>query len=79
VGSIDSRISVQGHPGQKCEILYEKITTTKRAGGMIQMIECLLSQCEAFKPHTPPHKKKKKKKEGRKQRQVYGTKILSKD
>jgi hypothetical protein len=43
------------------------------------MIECLLSQCEAFKTHNHHQKKKKKKKEGRKERQVYGTKILSKD
>jgi hypothetical protein len=58
-------ITVQGQPGQ---IVHQtpiyKTATTKWTGGMAQVIEHLLCQCEALSSNPNPRKKEKKKVKG---------------
>jgi hypothetical protein len=58
------RIEVQSQPGQ-IEFLSRKYPTQKRAGGVVQVLECLPSKCEALSsnPSTKKKKKRKRKKE----------------
>jgi hypothetical protein len=61
-GSINRRIEVQGYLGIKQDFI-SKVTNAKKAGGMAQGVESLLSKCEALSS-TPNTTKVKKNKRG---------------
>jgi hypothetical protein len=51
---------IQAQTGKKQDPI-SKIFKTKRAGGMVQVAECLPSKCEAVSSNPSTAKKKKKK------------------
>jgi hypothetical protein len=62
MGSVTRRITVQASSGIKARH-YAKITKVKRAGGVAQMMEHLLSKHKALSSTPVSQKKKKKRKE----------------
>jgi phosphatidate phosphatase PAH1 len=59
--ALNRSITGQTSLGKKQDPI-SKITRTKRAGGIVQVVECLPSKHEALNQISIPQKKKKKKK-----------------
>jgi hypothetical protein len=55
------RTEVRGQSGQiVCKTPISKITRAKWAGGVAQVVECLLCKCKAMSSNPSPTKKKKR-------------------